>query len=423
MLREHSGRTAADACSFPLTCLFRGASSSSSRTDRRGNGCGESQPGAVIKVVPATCDSGAYSPTATFARSERCWLSQVRSARHRPRLADTSAESAVSCLAAGTVTRSDRPSADAGMFSSAANLRRRSKVTGLLPFSIWLRCCWVIPTATATSTCVQPIASRYSRIVGPASSPVWISPPCLGRSHCSVIRHHQLCSTRSVSHCGDTHRQRQAASRPASVQTRPSRPLSVQAVQALQAGRPGHPCEKFLYGFKAARRAARAAATARTPALPLALPLRRRQRRSAGAKAQRCRAAIDVQAITWIRPQGRCPCSRCRIVRGRAEPVKSACGVGSADLRLLTEPARPGRWQRSEARTGVARTLTLKRQRSRDAITMIPASTMSPVTKNLIGIPDLPSAWRSLMPPTVTVSIPETLHDSVFSLYPSRDGM
>src|SRR2546423_690067 len=51
----------------------------------------------------------------------------------------------------------------------------------------------------------------------------------------------------------------------------------------------GHPsptpaCENFLYGFKAARRAARPAATARTPPLPLTLPLRRRQRRSAGAK-------------------------------------------------------------------------------------------------------------------------------------------
>jgi hypothetical protein len=43
-------------------------------------------------------------------------------------------------------------------------------------------------------------------------------------------------------------------------------------------------CENFLYGFKAARRAARAAASARSPSLPLALPLRRRQRRSAGAK-------------------------------------------------------------------------------------------------------------------------------------------
>ena len=40
----------------------------------------------------------------------------------------------------------------------------------------------------------------------------------------------------------------------------------------------------FCTVFKAAPRAARAAATARTPPLPLALPLRRRQRRSAGAK-------------------------------------------------------------------------------------------------------------------------------------------
>jgi len=44
-------------------------------------------------------------------------------------------------------------------------------------------------------------------------------------------------------------------------------------------------CADFLYGFKAARRAARAAASARSPSLTLALPLRRRQRRSAGAKA------------------------------------------------------------------------------------------------------------------------------------------
>ena len=43
-----------------------------------------------------------------------------------------------------------------------------------------------------------------------------------------------------------------------------------------------------LAPIKAARRAARAAATARSPSLPLALPLRRRQRRSAGAKAPRC---------------------------------------------------------------------------------------------------------------------------------------
>jgi len=57
------------------------------------------------------------------------------------------------------------------------------------------------------------------------------------------------------------------------------------------------PCENFLYGFKAARRAARAAATAHTPSLPLALPLRRCQRRSAGAKTARTfRAGIIPKA-------------------------------------------------------------------------------------------------------------------------------
>jgi hypothetical protein len=96
------------------------------------------------------------------------------------------------------------------------------------------------------------------------------------------------------------------------------------------------PCENFLYVFKAARRAARAAATARSPSLPLALPLRRRQRRSSGAKVPGCRAAIERTAVTGSSAAG-CPCSRCEIVRGRAEPVKSAYGVGSADLRLLTD--------------------------------------------------------------------------------------
>jgi hypothetical protein len=58
--------------------------------------------------------------------------------------------------------------------------------------------------------------------------------------------------------------------------------------------------EKFLYGFKAARRAARTADSARTPALPLALPLRRRQRRSAGAKITKPRAAFDIQQSPGI---------------------------------------------------------------------------------------------------------------------------
>ena len=103
------------------------------------------------------------------------------------------------------------------------------------------------------------------------------------------------------------------------------------------------PCENFLYIFKAARRAARAAATARTPPLPLTLPLRRRQRRSAGAKITKTRAAFDVQPFTGFARGVWCPCSRCRYCPGRAEPVKSAFGVGFADLRLLTEPTHsPG---------------------------------------------------------------------------------
>jgi len=57
----------------------------------------------------------------------------------------------------------------------------------------------------------------------------------------------------------------------------------------------------FLYGFKAARRAARAADTARTPPLPLALPLRRRQRRSAGAKAWK---PDRWNTASFVRPGG-----------------------------------------------------------------------------------------------------------------------
>ena len=66
------------------------------------------------------------------------------------------------------------------------------------------------------------------------------------------------------------------------------------------------------------------------------------QRRSAGAKTRRPRAAFDAQQSPGIRT-GRCPCSHCLNCPGRAEPVKSAYGVGSADLRLLTEPARESR--------------------------------------------------------------------------------
>jgi len=98
-------------------------------------------------------------------------------------------------------------------------------------------------------------------------------------------------------------------------------------------------CENFLYGFKAASRAARAANTARTPTLPL----RRRQRRSAGAKIRNPGPPLTYSSHRGSAAGEWCPCSRYRYCPGRAEPVKSAYGVGFADLRLLTEPARQSR--------------------------------------------------------------------------------
>jgi hypothetical protein len=89
----------------------------------------------------------------------------------------------------------------------------------------------------------------------------------------------------------------------------------------------GHPplvtsCEKFLYGFKAARRAARAAASAPRPSLSLA---RRSGRANAGRLARNVLilGPPDIQEVSSAQA-GR-PCSRCRIVRDRSEPVKAAC--------------------------------------------------------------------------------------------------
>ena len=99
--------------------------------------------------------------------------------------------------------------------------------------------------------------------------------------------------------------------------------------------------------FTSSRRphgAARAVDSARTPSLPLALPLWRRQRRSAGAKIIKARAAFDMRQSPKCSSRNSEPelaaiGSRCApergIVRPRPEPVKSACGVGYADLRLL----------------------------------------------------------------------------------------
>ena len=82
--------------------------------------------------------------------------------------------------------------------------------------------------------------------------------------------------------------------------------------------------------LKAARRAARAADSARTPPLPLALPLRRRQRRSAGAKSVKP-GPLDIQQVSPVRV-GR-PCSRCRDCPGpvRTCPDQEVAAIGSRD--------------------------------------------------------------------------------------------
>jgi hypothetical protein len=86
-------------------------------------------------------------------------------------------------------------------------------------------------------------------------------------------------------------------------------------------------------------------------------PLRQRQRRAAGARRDTVGPGGAVQESDTGSSAGGCPCSRCRIVRGRAEPVKSACGVGFADLRLLTEPAQPRIGLRSKAWDGSSQEL------------------------------------------------------------------
>ena len=95
--------------------------------------------------------------------------------------------------------------------------------------------------------------------------------------------------------------------------------------------------------FKAARWAARAAATAAFASAPTGAPAAAGQTPVGWREKRKTRAAKRPSAFTrssstdaasWL-PLHHCP--------GRAEPVKSAFGVGFADLRLLTEPARsPG---------------------------------------------------------------------------------
>jgi hypothetical protein len=126
-------------------------------------------------------------------------------------------------------------------------------------------------------------------------------------------------------------------------------------------------CESFLCGFQG------------SPAGPLAPPTRRARLRSrwrshdGGANAGRLARKAetpgrhDIQQSPGFSRGEWCACSRYRYCPGRAEPVKSAFGVGSADLRLLTEPARKSRSsQLSGAWTRVAHGLDVQRQRQDD---------------------------------------------------------
>ena len=108
-------------------------------------------------------------------------------------------------------------------------------------------------------------------------------------------------------------------------------------------------------------------ASARSPSLPLALPLRRRQRRSAGATSGDFRAAMGVRQLLGrsaagvhasaaeLSKAGQNP-SRPSVTAGQPHP--SSCRVNVHAKTTLTEPARPRRWQLSKEWKGLARPLT-----------------------------------------------------------------
>ena len=89
--------------------------------------------------------------------------------------------------------------------------------------------------------------------------------------------------------------------------------------------------------------------TSRRPAGSLAPPTRRTAdapaaAANAGRLARKHKASgrHDIQQLPGSAGNG-APAPAVRIVRVGPEPVKSAFGVGCADLRLLTEPARKSR--------------------------------------------------------------------------------
>ena len=103
-----------------------------------------------------------------------------------------------------------------------------------------------------------------------------------------------------------------------------------------------------------------ARSAARTPTLPLTLPLRRRLRRSAGAKrnagARRtasfiCAGGSSLLPLPGLSGAGQ-NLSRPSVTAGQPHP--SSCLASAHAKTALTEPARTRRWQLSEAGTRVA---------------------------------------------------------------------
>src|SRR5271166_1637260 len=123
------------------------------------------------------------------------------------------------------------------------------------------------------------------------------------------------------------------------------------------------PCENFLYGIQGGppgRSHRQLGAHAYAPATAAPTPVGWRE------NAQICRAAIDVRQSPGDHPRGvHAPAAE--LSRAGQNPSRPSVTVGQphppsclAEVHTkttLTEPARPRRWQRSEAWTRVARTV------------------------------------------------------------------
>ena len=149
-------------------------------------------------------------------------------------------------------------------------------------------------------------------------------------------------------------------------------------------------CENFLYGFKAAprgrsrrRHSAHASAPAGAPATAAPTPVGWREGQETFG------AAVDRQRLPEVRPRGvHAPAaelskagqnpSRPSVTAGQPQPLSCLAEVHAKTT--LTEPARPRRWQRSEAWTRVARTVDAQRQGSVDVRQMSSALTKATFT-------------------------------------------